>query len=311
MRLEQRDWLWLADTLLFTGGAIAVVGLILYVTGESVVEAEDGARRLISVYGSPNGVGLYLGRCLPFALAYVLLLPRGSWRWLFGAAGGAVMVLAVLLSQSRGAILLGLPAALIVMLVVWRGRRALVPVMLAVAGLVIVMIPLSLVLPRLADLFGNTAIFRRHLWYSSLELIREKPLTGAGLDQFLYWYRSRYLLPEAWAEPDLSIPQTVVLNYWVNLGVLGVVVAVALQAMFWCLVCRLRQRVVAHGAVSSHPVRVAMVLGLAGSMADFLAHGLVDVGYFAINLAFVFFLSLAMVQWLTLGSAEALAQNPD
>lgn len=308
MRLEQRDWVWLADTLLFTGGAIAVVGLILYVTGESVVEAEDGARRLISVYGSPNGVGLYLGRCLPFALAYVLLLPRGSWRWLFGAGGGAVMLLAVLLSQSRGAILLGLPAALVVMLIVWRGRRALVPVALAVAGLVIVLIPLSLALPRLSDLFGNTAIFRRHLWYSSLELIRDRPLTGAGLDQFLYWYRSRYLLPEAWAEPDLSIPHTIVLNYWVNLGVTGVVIAVALQALFWRLVWIARQRAVTRNA---DPVRLALVLGLVGSMADFLAHGLVDVGYFAINLAFVFFLSLALAHWLALRPAEALAQNTD
>ena len=85
MRLERRDLLWLADTLLFTGVAIAVVGLVRYFTGESVVEAENGARRLISVYGSPNGVGLYLGRCLPFALAFVLMSQRGSWRWLYGA----------------------------------------------------------------------------------------------------------------------------------------------------------------------------------------------------------------------------------
>ena len=46
MRLERRDLLWLADTLLFTGGAIAVVGLYLYFTGKAVVEAENGARRL-------------------------------------------------------------------------------------------------------------------------------------------------------------------------------------------------------------------------------------------------------------------------
>ncbi len=311
MHLERRDWLWLVDTLLFTGGAIAVVGLYLYVTGESVVEAEDGARRLISVYGSPNGVGLYLGRCLPFALAYVLLSPRGSWRWLYGAASGAVMLLAVLLSQSRGAILLGLPAALVVLLIMWRGRQALVPVILAVVGIAILMIPLALALPRLSDLFGNTAIFRQHLWTSSLRLIREKPLTGVGLDQFLYWYRSRYLLPEAWAEPDLSIPHTIVLNYWVNLGVLGVVLAAALQGLFWRMVWQVRQRVVARGTYAGDPVALALVLGLAGSMADFLAHGLVDVSYFAINLAFVFFLSLALAQWLALHPAGALAQNMD
>lgn len=293
MRLERRDLVWLVDTLLFTGGAIAMVGLVGYFTGESVVEAEDGARRLISVYGSPNGVGLYLGRCLPFALAYLLVTARGSWRWLYGGASGAVMLLAVLLSQSRGAIVLGLPAALVAALVAWRGRRAVLPALGAVILVALALIPLSLALPRLGDLLGETATFRRHLWESSILLLRERPLTGAGLDQFLYWYRSRYLLPEAWAEPDLSIPHSLLLNFWVNLGIFGVVILVAFQAGFWRLWWQVRQR-----ASSADPLRLALLIGLAGSMADLLAHGLVDVGYFAINLAFVFFLLLALLHHL-------------
>lgn len=299
MRLGRRDLLWLADTLLFTGVAIAVVGLYLYVTGESVVEAENGTQRLISVYGSPNGVGLYLGRCLPFALAYLLVEPRGSWRWLAGALGGGVMLLAVLLSQSRGAILLGLPAALVVTLLFWRGRRAVTLAAGALVGVLAVLVPLSMVLPRLADIFGSTATFRRHLWYSSLQLIAERPFTGVGLDQFLYWYRSRYLLPEAWQEPNLSIPHNILLNHWVNLGILGVLLAVGLQIVFWRALWRLRRQ--------NDAVVLILVLGLAGSMADFLAHGLVDVGYFAINLAFVFFLSLAMVRWLEAASGKTVA----
>lgn len=299
MRLERRDLLWLADTLLFTGAAIAVIGLYLYITGESVVEAEDGARRLISVYGSPNGVGLYLGRCLPFALAYLLIEPHGSWRWLYGAFTGAVMLIAVLLSQSRGAILLGLPAALVTTLLFWRGRRAVTLVAAALVAMLVVLVPLSMVLPRLADLFGSTATFRRHLWYSSLQLIAERPLTGVGLDQFLYWYRSRYLLPEAWQEPNLSIPHNILLNHWVNLGVLGVVLGIAFQGIFWRTLWRLRRRAAGRDAAA-----LMLVMGLAGSMADFLAHGLVDVSYFAINLAFVFFLSFAILRWLDLHLPE-------
>jgi putative inorganic carbon (HCO3(-)) transporter len=196
----------------------------------------------------------------------------------------------VLLSQSRGAILMGIPAALIVVLIFWYGRRAVIPVALAVIGIVVVMIPLSLVLPRLGDLFGETLTFRRHLWFSSVELLKERPIRGVGLDQFLYWYRSRYLVPEAWEEPNLSIPHNIVLNYWVNLGILGVVIGIALQGVFWQTMWRIRARV-----ANTDPVLFALVLGLAGSMADALVHGLVDVGYFAINLAFVFFLSLALL----------------
>lgn len=303
MRLERRDWVWLADTLLFAGGAIAVVGLVLYATGESVVEAEDGARRLISIYGSPNGVGLYLGRCMPFALGFALVSPRGSWRWFYAVASGAVMLVAVLLSQSRGAIMLGIPAAVVIVLLFWYGRRALIPIIAAVIGLGVVMVPLMLVLPRLGDLFGDTFMFRRHLWFSSVELLQERPLRGVGLDQFLYWYRSRYLVPEAWEEPNLSIPHNILLNYWVNLGVLGVVIGVMFQAFFWQTLWRVRAKV-----AETDPLGLALVLGLAGSMGYLLAHGLVDVGYFAINLAFVFFLFFAMLQYLS-ASAELLDQS--
>jgi O-antigen ligase len=275
------------------------VGLYLYLSGQNVVDTSDGARRLISVYGSPNGVGLYLGRVLPFALAFVLLTPRGSWRWLLSAGSGAVMLQAVLLSQSRGAIVLGIPAALVVMLLFWRGRRALGTVLVVLIVGALTLGVLSLALPRLGDLFGSTFTFRRHLWYSSVQLLRERPLRGAGVDQFLYFYRSRYLLPEAWEEPNLSIPDNVVLNYWVNLGLLGVLIAGALQVWFWRTLWRVR------GQLNGRdPLRLAMVLGRGGGMAHMLGHGLVDVAYFSINLAFVFFLALAWAQWLSVSTAR-------
>lgn len=306
IRLNLRDAWWLVDTLLFTGAAIALVGLYLYVTGENVVEAEDGARRLISVYGSPNGVGLYLGRCLPFALAAVLLSPRGSWRWMAAAFSGAVMLIAVLLSQSRGAILFGLPAAFVVVLIAWRGRRATRAVVVSIVVGMIALIVLAAVLPRLGDLFGATFDFRRHLWFSTAQLLRERPLTGVGLDQFLYWYRGRYLLPEAWAEPNLALPHNVALDYWANLGLAGLGLGLALQVLFWRRLWRVRGRV-----MSVRRPEFALVLGLAGSMADFLAHGLVDIGYFAINLSFVFFLSLALLQWLVRREGAPLSTGDD
>lgn len=293
LRLDRDDLIWLADTLVLSGLGIAVTGLYLYFVNGHAVEAEGGAHRLIGLYGSPNGMGLYLGRCLPFAAAYALL-PNSSWRRVFGAVAGGLILLALLLSQSRGAILLGLPLAFAMMTVFWHGRRALVPLAVLVVVTVLAMVLLSFVLPRLSDLTGNTAFFRAHLWYSSLNLIRERPLTGAGLDQFLYLYRSRYLLPEAWAEPNLSIPHTILLNHWVNLGLLGVLTGIGFQIVFWRLLWRVR------GRVKTDPLFLAIVLGLAGSMGDFLGHGLVDVAYFSINLSFVFFLSLALLVRLSL-----------
>jgi hypothetical protein len=47
----------------------------------------------------------------------------------------------------------------------------------------------------------------------------------------------------------------------------------------------------------------ALMLGLAGSMAYTLAHGLVDASYFFVDLAFAFLLALGLVQWLVRSNA--------
>jgi hypothetical protein len=53
-------------------------------------------------------------------------------------------------------------------------------------------------------------------------MIRDHPLTGLGLDNFLYYY-PEYILPEALAEPNLSHPHNILLEALYELGVLGAI----------------------------------------------------------------------------------------
>jgi hypothetical protein len=71
---------------------------------------------------------------------------------------------------------------------------------------------------------------------------------------------------------------------------MGVVTGVWFQMAFWGLALPLRRL--------KDPDYRALALGLMCSMVNFLAHGLVDASYFLIDLAFVFFLALGVVQWL-------------
>lgn len=292
IRLKENDLSLLAEVLMLVGAIIALIGLYNYVTEEYVVFSE-GVKRLVGVYGSPNSVALQLGRCLPFAFAY-LILPVGTWRRIFAGTAGAIMLIATILTQSVGAIALGLPAAFAVIILGWQGRRAWLPLGgLAAAG-VILLVPLSRLIPRLRNIFdfdSSTTLFRVNLWRSTVELIKDYPLTGVGLDQFLYAYRGRYILSEAWADPDLSHPHNVVLDYWVRLGIFGVLIGVWLQIAFWRTALGVYQKV-----RHSNPLLLAIILGAMGSMADFLAHGMIDSAYFAINLSFIFMLLLAFVQ---------------
>jgi O-antigen ligase len=279
----------LIDSLILSGVAVAAIGLFLYMRGDAVIVAEGGARRLSSVYGSPNNVGLWLGRCIPFALAFVLAsLDRP--RRVLSALALVLMGVAVLLSQSAGAIFLGIPAGIAVVLILtWRRHIRLVLAALLGSGAGVLV--LAMQFPRFARMFDigeGTSFFRLRGWQSALEMIRDHPITGLGLDQFLYFFRGRYIMPDAWQEPNLSHPHNVVLDVWTRLGVGGLILFAWLQIAFW------RQALRGFRSATGTGER-AILVGTMGSMAALLAHGLIDNSVFVVDLALLYALLLALV----------------
>jgi len=293
----------LVDFFVLGAVVVAVVGLVQYSLGINVITAEEGFRRLRSVYGSPNNAGLYLGRVLPVVVAVAVFGAARRRRVAYGLA--VVLVgLAVLLSFSKGALILGVPLSLVA-LGLLAGKPWSWVSLGAVAVAALAAVPL-LRTPRFASLLdthSGTTFFRLHLWRSSWMMLRDHPWLGVGLDNFLYQYRSRYILPAAWQEPDLSHPHNVLLDYGTRLGLLGLAAGAWLQVAFWRLALPLRLRAGSPDGSEGHGLdeaadRRALAIGLMGSMVDFLAHGLVDASYFVIDLAYVFFLTLGLVQWL-------------
>jgi putative inorganic carbon (HCO3(-)) transporter len=181
----------------------------------------------------------------------------------------------------------------LLLLAALRSRRAL----LMAAGLLLVAVTvLALVvgvgrLTTLLDTGGGTTFFRLQLWESSWAMIRDHPVTGVGLDNFLYAYRSHYVLPTAWEEFNLSHPHNVVLDFWLRLGLPGLAVLVWLLAAFfragWAAYRRARRS--CDGLLAA---------GLMAGMAGAVAHGLVDSAFFLVDLAFVFVLQIALIQTL-------------
>lgn len=287
-RHEARDLrtrILLTDALLAAGLLVALIGLWLFFRGEGVITAEGGARRLVSVYGSPNNAALFLGRCLPLALAWAI---SGPWnlRRRLALAISAVCLVAFLLTQSAGGLLLGLPLSLATLaLVQWR-RRALLPLAgLAALGAAAfaILTASSPRFARLLDFTGGTVRIRLQLWQSTLAMLRDDPLRGLGLDQFLYAYRGFWILPDAWREPNLSHPHNILLDFWLRLGLAGPLLLIALLAAFWHGTLQALRRVSRHGE------RV-LLAGAAGAMVSLVAHGLVDNSVFVHDLVYVFVL---------------------
>jgi len=288
----------IVDALVLAGVVVAVVGLVQYAFNLNIITAEEGTRRLRSVYGSPNNAGLFLGRVLPIALAFAAL-GRGRRRWL-----SALCLLpigaAIVLSQSRGAIFIGAPAAILAVGVLAGGRWLWAAIGALLVGAVAAIPFLNS--PRMQALLSGegTQVFRVALWRSSLDMIREQPILGVGPDSFLYAYRGRYLLPEAWQESSLSHPHNVVLDFAARLGLLGLGVFIWIQVAFWKAglgLARPASATAAQPALGDAATQDrALAIGLMASMVDFLAHGMVDAAYFVVDLAFVFMLTLALVQ---------------
>ena len=297
-RLREGEMWVVLDAFVVSGLVVALYGLWQYATGQDLITAEGGLMRLRSIYGSPNNVALYLDRLLPLLVAVLLLGSRsthGLRRVLYGVALAPV-ALALLLTFSKGALFLGIPASIVVVFWIWQrqaGRRTwpwLAVGLVAGAGA----LAAASRIPSLAarfDLFGATGVFRLNLWQSALNMFIDHPWLGVGLDNFLYLYRGRYILDAAWQEPNLNHPHNIFLDFATRLGILG------LLAGGWLIWEAFRA--VRHSVARSDAQWLPVAAGLAGALAAMLAHGLVDHSFFLIDLSFVFFLILGVAVWIS------------
>ena len=287
LRMAPQDrlaWRQRVDLFFASAVALALYALARYPTAEGVIRAE-GVRRARAFFGSPNNLALYLGRFLPLGLA-VGLWGGGRWRrWLY-ALGAAAIALAIVLTFSRGAWLLGVPAGLLAVLALQdrgrsrgrahRRRLALVGGILGVGAVVLI-----LSAPRLGsltDLTQGTGFLRIQLWVSSWEMGLDHPWLGVGPDNFLYYYGD-YIRAGAEVERHLSHPHNIVLDFWLRLGLPGLVLLIA-------TVGAALARAVGHLRRMSAGSERVILVGLLGGLAAAGAHGLVDAAWFVPELAY-------------------------
>lgn len=297
---------WLADTDrasltlhltdAFVAGATLHAATALYqyyLAPAETIDAEGVRRALGYFYGSPNNLSLFLDRALPILLA-VALFGVGQVRRLSYGLGLGVVSVALFLTFSKGALFIAIPASLLFVALLQGGRLAWLGAGSGLIMLGMALIPISRT-ERFQSTFslspGSTTFFRLRVWQSGWEMLKDFPLTGVGLDNFLYQYRTRYILPDAWQEPNLSHPHNLFLDFGTRLGVGGILLLVWLLWLFWGNAIRLYRR------LDDKTIK-AVVLGWMGSMVAFFLHGLIDNSYFLVDLAYTFFLALGIVEML-------------
>jgi len=249
---------------------------------ENVV-ATGNVRRVASVYGHANNLGLFLERVWPFALVGVLgMRPQLNWRWV----GIGVIALGIVFSFSRGAWMSVALATLLLAIWYIQQQRAL-PLVRVIIGVLVIGVVLAF--GALVSRGGSVGSIdaRWLLWQESVTWLMQRPW-GLGLGQFYFYHNPEYgrsIMDTSLigtSEQYASHPHNVVLDTLLNLGPIGLV------ALMGMLVHLVRRSLLQSGA--NWVMRAAGVMLVAA-----FVHGLVDQFWFVADLMYCFWLAAVLI----------------
>ncbi len=235
-------------------------------------------KRAIAFFAHANAFGLFmtplLAWLIPDAIKKLrdranLILPG---LWVLGAAG-------MFLSLSRGA-WLGLFAAAAIYALLTANKKVILGFGLAVlilAGAIAAVPNLRyrVMLPFQGE---KSTVARFSLWDTAGKMIKDSPVLGKGVNGFSdNWDKYN-------TDPGLehyNFPHNIFLNFWVDLGLLGLVSMMGILTLS-----------VARGFVQRRNGKLAF--GMLLFIVAMVVHGLIDIPYLKNDLALIFWIVLAL-----------------
>jgi O-antigen ligase len=241
--------------------------------------------RAYGTFDQPNPYAGYLNMIMPLAVAMGALAPSSLQRRLYRAAA-LVLFGALAASESRGALLAGVLALIVVLALIYRrivlgtalaAGAALVGAWLAVYGLV----PLGPFQRLLAAIglgsvqFGNvnnanfSAVERAAHWLAGVRMFAAHPLLGVGIGNYADAYPMFH--PRGWYAP-LAHAHNYFINVAAEAGIVGLIAYTLLAgSALWYTWAAMRR-------LDGRTDRAA-VLGVLGALIATNIHNLFDVLY--------------------------------
>ncbi|MEA1938253.1 MAG: O-antigen ligase family protein [Pseudomonadota bacterium] len=182
--------------LVLFGLLVACVAIYNRINGIDLVEGVRvtiGREELRSQLGDPNDLALVLLFPFSFALSFVLTRKISGLDFLFGVVAGALMVVGILFTQSRGGFL-GM-IAVAGFFIYSRTRSKMILIAIAAFGLM-VLFAMAGISDRVssdvvnAGAIDESALGRIHAWHLATLMMLDHPLTGVGINNFYYNYFS-------------------------------------------------------------------------------------------------------------------------
>lgn len=257
---------------------VSVIGLVQYVSGYGIPapwNVRGDEFRITSIYGYPNAIGLLFAPIIAMLSAWIIHINKH--RNIFIQLTVIAFVVLVL-ARTDGAVI-AVMAAVAFSLLYTKWRWIVAGSLGASLIICFVWQPTREIL-----LFQDTSgEVRLALWEGTINLLQDRPILGAGLAGFPELY-SEYKLDRH--VELLLYPHNIILDFWVELGLAGLIWLVAVVVSFFQRLWKVdsKQKIV-----------------LMAGMIAILVYGLVDVPYFKNDLAVLF--------WIIITSSSVLAST--
>lgn len=275
--------------------SISMYAIVQKFTGIGIATPEwanEATRRVTAFFTSPNAVGLYMAPVCMLMVALVLReirqamikgeqVKRLFFKPVFTSSlfGVLCAMTALFFTKSQGA-WIGVGAGLLVFVFLIGYKK--IAVALAVIGMVFALLVPSM---RQAILFQDQANQNRlRLWGYSWTFLTDSPknfVLGTGVRQFFRKIQKPYY--DVRVMERLIYPHNVFLNFWTEIGLVGMLVMFIIISQAAVFAWRIRQNDVVLG------------VGFMAMLVTLVVHGLVDVPYFKNDLAFLFWILIASI----------------
>ena|SRR3989338_10700017 len=294
--------------MVFALSALIMSILAIYqkITGnliDNLFWADEATRRVTGVFNYPNALALYLAPAVVMLAGYFVkrftcLAERKSRRAnilynFFFSLTVIAGFLAIYFTKSKGA-LAGILAGLVFYALFYKNYRKyfLVALIAAVAFVSFLISSGRLDLKGAASVEGGDSISTRiEMWNEAWQMLREKPLLGAGLSGYqkavAHYHSKKYI-------EIYLYPHNIFLNFWSEVGLLGLLGFLGVIGYFYYV--GFKEKLLAGRCQPS-------VVLMAG-MTTLLVHGLVDVPYFKNDLSILFWILVGMMMVLNIRGKE-------
>lgn len=253
-------------------------------------------RRVTSIFNYPNAVGLYLAPIAVLFIGLYLLSPKvkdnfnkkvadNINRFILGVI--IFSLLGLFFSFTRGAFL-GILAGIIFFSFFSHYKKWIWAAILLFIFLTFLFPQSRHLITSMVTLKDVSTDVRTVLWQGTWNLLKDRPWQGAGLAGFPSLYDQYRLIKHT----ELPLyPHNVIFNFWVELGLPGLIVFIWLAAKFF----RMGIKGIKDRFNFSPLLNLNLSLVLMGTMTAVLVYGLVDVPYFKNDLSVFFWFLIGLM----------------